>query len=98
MSHEGYALQLPRACNVSPRQMIQFLQPFQGRLPTTEAEFQLVTSHMRRVGHILESAPNNLGQLLRGRRQARPGEYLNLPEGGSAAGLGAGGARPDEAN
>eukprot|EP00969_Alexandrium_andersonii_P153764 6798911-Alexandrium_andersonii.AAC.1 len=65
--------------------MIQFLQPFQGRLPTTEAEFQIMTSHMRRIGHILEHSPNNLGQLLRGSRQARPGEYLTLPEGGHQA-------------
>eukprot|EP00969_Alexandrium_andersonii_P124716 5512518-Alexandrium_andersonii.AAC.1 len=39
MSHEGYALQLLKACNASPTQMIQFLQPFQGRRPTTEQEF-----------------------------------------------------------
>eukprot|EP00969_Alexandrium_andersonii_P132173 5844837-Alexandrium_andersonii.AAC.1 len=47
MSHEGYALQLLRACNVSPTQMIQFLQPFQGRLPTTEQEFLVLQTHMR---------------------------------------------------
>eukprot|EP00969_Alexandrium_andersonii_P364570 15464415-Alexandrium_andersonii.AAC.1 len=87
MSRERYVLQLLRACSVSPQQMIQFFQPSQGRLPTTEAEFQLMTSRMRRIGHVLESAPNNLGQLLRGSRQARPGECLNLPEGGSTADL-----------
>eukprot|EP00969_Alexandrium_andersonii_P043488 1906752-Alexandrium_andersonii.AAC.1 len=60
--------------------MIQFLQPFQGRLPTTEQEFITLQSHMRRIGHILEHSPNNLGQLLRGNRQARTGEYYAGPE------------------
>ena len=32
---------------------------------------------MRRIGHIVEHAPNNLGQLLHGNRQARRGEYYN---------------------
>ena len=29
------------------------------------------------IGHILEHAPNNVGQLLHGNRQAGPGEYYN---------------------
>ncbi|MFM7988134.1 MAG: hypothetical protein ACKPKO_53360, partial [Candidatus Fonsibacter sp.] len=76
MSWEGCALQLLRACNVSSQQMIQFLQPFQGRLPQDEAEFAILSSHMRRIGHILEHSPNNLGQLLHGNRQAASGEYF----------------------
>ena len=75
MSWEGCALQILRACNVSSQQMIQFLQPFQGRLPQDEAEFALLSSHMRRIGRILEHSPNNLGQLLHGNRQATSGEY-----------------------
>eukprot|EP00969_Alexandrium_andersonii_P275895 12194755-Alexandrium_andersonii.AAC.1 len=73
MSHEGYALQLLIARKVSPTQMIQFLRQFQGRLPTAGQEFLVLQSHTRRIGHILEHSPNNLGQLLRGNRQARPG-------------------------
>ena len=75
MSWEGCALQMLRACNVSSQQMIQFLQPFQGRLPQYEAEFALLSSHTRRIGHILEHSPNNFGQLLHGNRQATSGEY-----------------------
>eukprot|EP00969_Alexandrium_andersonii_P054334 2391292-Alexandrium_andersonii.AAC.1 len=56
--------------------MIQFLQPFQDRLPTTGQDFLVLQSHMRSIGHIREHSPNNLGQLLRGNRQARPGEYF----------------------
>ena len=65
MSWEGCSLQLMRALNVSSQQMIQFLQPFGSRLPSTEAEFDQLTGQMRRVGHILEHSPNNIGQLMR---------------------------------
>ena len=37
MSMEGCALQLLRACNVSPQQFMTFLQPTGGRLPTNES-------------------------------------------------------------
>eukprot|EP00969_Alexandrium_andersonii_P097415 4299732-Alexandrium_andersonii.AAC.1 len=58
-----------------------------------------MTSHMLRIGHILEQSPNNLGQLLRGSRQARVGEHLALPEEGRPADLGNGrGTGSDEAN
>ncbi|MFM7987037.1 MAG: hypothetical protein ACKPKO_47765, partial [Candidatus Fonsibacter sp.] len=52
------------------------LQPCQGRLPQDEAEFAILSSHMRRIGHILEHSPNNLGQVLHGNRQAASGEYF----------------------
>ena len=42
MSWAGCALQLLRARNMSSQQMIQFLQPFQGRLPQGEAAFHSV--------------------------------------------------------
>ena len=76
MSWAGCALQLLRARNMSSQQMIQFLQPFQGRLPQGEAAFHVVSAHMRRIGHILEHAPNNLGQLLHGNQQARLGNTM----------------------
>eukprot|EP00969_Alexandrium_andersonii_P023945 1045140-Alexandrium_andersonii.AAC.1 len=75
--------------------MIQFLQPCQGRLPTTEQKFLLLQSHMRRIGHILEHSPNNLGQLLRGNRQARPGEYFTGAEESEETNPDAGGAGQD---
>ena len=77
MSWEGCALQLLRACNVSSQHMIQFLQPFNGRLPLEVAEFATINAHMRRIGHILEHSPDNLGQLLHGDRQAGPSEYYS---------------------
>ena len=77
MSWEGCALQILRACNVSSQQMIQFLQPFQGTLPQDDAELAILSSHMRRIGHILEHSPNNLGKLLFGNRPASAGEYFS---------------------
>eukprot|EP00969_Alexandrium_andersonii_P295434 13058834-Alexandrium_andersonii.AAC.1 len=68
--------------------MIQFLQPFQGRLPTTEQEFITLQSHI----------PNNLGQLLRGNRQARPGEYYAGPEEGQATDPAASSSGQDQAS
>ena len=76
MGREGSALQPLRACNVSPQQMVQFLQPFNGRLPHDENEFGMMVAQMRRIGHILERSPNNLGQLLHHNQQARSGEYF----------------------
>ena len=80
MSWEGCSLQVLRALNVNSQQLIQFLQPFGSRLPQDENEFYMLTGHMRRVGHILEHAPNNFGQLLHGNRQARRGEDLVEPQ------------------
>ena len=76
MSIEGCALQLLRACQVNSAQLIQFLQPYGNRLPTTEAQFRELQSSLRRVGHIVEHAPSNIASSLHGDRQARPGQYL----------------------
>ena len=70
MSWEGCALQLLRARNAPAQQTMQFLQPFHRRLPQDEAEFILLSAHTRRIGHILEHSPNNIGQALHGNQQA----------------------------
>jgi len=75
MSVEGSAMQLMRACHVTPSQMMTLLQPFNHNLPATEAEFRQLQSTMRRIGHVLEHSPNNVGQSLGGNREARPGAY-----------------------
>ena len=62
MSLEGCAFQLYRASIVSWQQMIQFLQLVQGRLPQDEAELAALSSHRRRIGHILEHSSHNVGQ------------------------------------
>ena len=40
-------------------------------------EFRELQSHMRRIGHIIEHAPNNIGQSLMGGRQAKAGAYVS---------------------
>ena len=61
MSIEGMPLQILRACDETSQQLIQFLQPFAGRLPTREAQFLELTSSLRRVGHMLEHSPQQHG-------------------------------------
>ena len=40
MSVEGAALQLLRACQISPAQLMTLLQPLNNNLPVTEVEFR----------------------------------------------------------
>ena len=57
MNTEGQSLQLLRACNINPNQLSQLLQPIQGRLPATEAEFNQMTTRLRRQAHVYENVP-----------------------------------------
>ena len=84
MSVEGAALQLLRACHCSPAQLMTLLQPLNNNLPTTEAEFRQLQDRMRRIGHVLEHAPNNVAQSLRGNQEARQGAYAALQHAASA--------------
>ena len=75
MSVEGAALQLLRACSISPSQMMTLLQPLNNQMPSTEDEFRALQDRMRRIGRVIEHAPGNVGQSLAGNREARPGMY-----------------------
>ncbi len=77
MSVDGCSLQLLRACNIRPEQLMLLLQPFGGSLPTTDAEFNLLCTHLRRHGRVAEGAHGNIATVLRGPfHQARPGAYF----------------------
>ena len=65
MSWEGYSWLLLKACGVSHHQLLNVLQPYQGRFPSTEAEFSAMQLTLRRMGHILEQAPHNVATQLR---------------------------------
>ena len=65
MSWEGYSWLLLKACGVSHHQLLNVLQPYQGRFPGTEAEFNAMQLTLRRMGHILEQAPGNVASHLR---------------------------------
>ena len=76
MSVEGCALQLLRACNIRPEQLMLILQPYGGSMPTTDAEFNLLVTQLRRNGHASEGVHGNIASILRGPfHQARPGAY-----------------------
>ena len=59
MSVEAYAFLLLRIMKTGPQAFTMLLQPFGGRLPSTENEYQAMMAHMRRLGHILEHHPGN---------------------------------------
>jgi hypothetical protein len=65
VSWEGYNWLLLRACGVNQNQLLNVLQPFQGRFPGTEAEFGAMQLTLRRMGHILEHTPLNIASQLR---------------------------------
>ena len=65
MSWEGYSWLLLRACGVNQHQLLNILQPLQGRFPANEQEFTAMQLTLRRMGHILESAPHNVAAQLR---------------------------------
>ena len=86
MSVEGCALQILRACNINPHQIILLLHPFGGRMPNNEAEFSQLCTALRRQGHIMEGVPGNVSTLLRGpMREARPGAYVTDQQGDAIA-------------
>ena len=64
-----------RSMNLNPQQFSTFLTPFGLRLPNTVREFEELQSHMRRIFHLTEHAPGNIGQSLHAPRQARAGTY-----------------------
>ena len=72
MSWEGYSWMLLRACGVNHHQLLTILQPTNNRYPTTEAEFEAMCLALRRMGHVLENAPNNIAQHLRPNAHAFP--------------------------
>ena len=65
LSLETSALTLLRACGVSSEQFQALTQPFGLRLPNTEAKFNAMCHHLRRMGHIVERFPNNIASGLR---------------------------------
>ena len=60
MSAEGMAWKLLMACGVNKDQLLTLLQPFGNRLPHNEAEMRNLYTSLRRIGHVLENAPDNI--------------------------------------
>ena len=84
MSFEGYSMNLLSAIGVSDEQLLQITSRYQGRLPNAEADYQDMLRYLRRMGHILEGTPGNVGSVLRNRQSTRHyltnDDYSNLDE------------------
>ena len=65
MSIPGLTWLLFRALHITDTQLLQLLQPLQGRFPNTQAEYNNLLIALRRMGRILENNPNNIAQSLR---------------------------------
>jgi hypothetical protein len=57
MSWEGYSWLQLKACGVSHDQLLNVLQPYHGRRPSTEAEFNAMQLTLRRMGTSLNMCP-----------------------------------------
>ena len=62
---------------------MQLLAPLQDRMPSTEAEFTEMVHYIRRMGHVLEHAPGNVGNVLQRGGNARmfAQAYMAQPDG-----------------
>eukprot|EP00959_Pyramimonas_sp_CCMP1952_P198215 4145994-Pyramimonas_sp.AAC.1 len=65
MSWEGYSQPVLQAVDVTDSQLMTLLQPHGNRYPATEAEFNSPTTKLRRAGHTMERASNNIASALR---------------------------------
>ena len=57
---------------------MQYIAPFGNRLPTSEEELRALQLQMKRTGHIVGRAPNNISHTLSGGRQAPRSAYMAL--------------------
>ena len=64
LNWEGYSYLFLRATGVSPNQLLTILQPYSGRFPNTQQEFEDMTLAVRRMARIIEGHPGNLAQSL----------------------------------
>ena len=61
LTPEGFSWLLLRACGVNDTQLLQLLHPLQGRLPQNLQQYRELQQSLRRMGHILEHSPANIG-------------------------------------
>ena len=64
MNSEGYSRLLLGACGVNPTQLLQVLQPYQGRYSSTQKGFEDMQLAIRRMARILEGQAGNLASSL----------------------------------
>ena len=79
ISIPGLCWLLLKALEVTDNQLMQLLARTDGRMPVTEAEFAALKLQLRRMGHILEHAPNNIAAALRSSGQGQRPTFLAQP-------------------
>ena len=79
MSTEGHAMHLFRILGTQPPQIVEFLRPFGGLMPTTEAQFLQLQTVMRRTLRISEHTPGNIGEYLHHNSPTRTNTYYGVP-------------------
>ena len=67
MTWEGYSWLFLRACGVGAQHLHLILQPLQHQLPRTGADFEHLMTILRRMGHVNEGSPGNIGSHFGGR-------------------------------
>ena len=92
VSTETASLLLLRACNCTSEQFQSLTLPFGYRLPSTDQQFNMLCSHVRRLGHIIERQPLNIASTLRQGQHAQTNHYHadaspNIPDDPNNANL-----------
>ena len=74
------------ACGPTSNQLVSLLQPFAGRFPNPEQEYNALELSLRRMGHILEGASQNIGTSIGGPTNAYPAfPASSSSDGGNAS-------------
>ena len=81
----GLSFMLLRAIGATAEQQNQLLAPFQGRLPQNENELLTMSSYIRRMGHVIEHHPYNIGASMSNRHTHERQETRN-PSGSGNTG------------
>ena len=64
LNWEGYSWLFLRAAGVNANQLIQLLQPYSGRFPNTQQEFEDMQPAVRRMARMIEGHRGNLAHSL----------------------------------
>ena len=70
---------LLRACRLSQEQILRLLEPSDGRMPTTHAQYDAMIIKPRQMGHILEHTPGNIVEGLRAGRRQQHSYKIEIP-------------------
>ena len=69
---------LLRAVRITGNQLVNLLQPFGGRVPNTQQQFDTMVNQLRSMGHIYERAPGNVASTLGGSHQHHNAHYTDI--------------------